>query len=314
MAEAEEKNKVQKLTPVPRRSGLENVRKQVQAEHAEAATLEGIVRIEAITGLDVVPNEISSKPPEPITIRPTECYVDRDYQRTLSRKSIKLIHSMVEGWDWMKFKAPIVTKDDQGRYLIIDGQHTAIGAATHPDLDKIPAMFIPLQDVAEQAKSFIGHNTARIPVAPLDLYHARITGGDETVVTANRILNENGITVVRSVQGRGHAWQTNQTVATGAILKVLDKHGLPKFVQVVEFIAKCNFSPIRADQWKFAEALITGGDKTFTPSMMLKVVESTNDNDALNEAQKIANSMGISNWQGLTLFYKNSYIKAYRIR
>lgn len=308
--------KTAKLTPVPQVKGLERTRKLVQAEQAEVLASEGLVRIEPITGLDIVPNKVRSKSPDPITIRPEECYVDREYQRSLSRSSMRLIHKIVTDWDWTKFKAPIVTKDEQGRYLIIDGQHTAIAAATHPDIDKIPALFVPLTDVADQAKSFIGHNTARIPVSSLDLYHARITAGEELVVQANKILNENGITVVRSLQGRNHQWLANQTMATSTILKILDKHGLPKFVPVVEFIQQCAFSPISADHWRFVEGLlaIPSTDQPYTPSMMLEVIKATHQQDAINEASKIAASMEVPKWQGLLVFYKNRYRQTFKVR
>lgn len=295
-------------------SKLERTRKAIQEEQAEKQLSEGMVRIEALRGLDIVPNTISSTPPEPITLRPEECWVNRDYQRNLSRKSMKLIHDMVTGWDWTIFKPPVVTKDESGRFIVIDGQHTTIGAATHPQIEKIPAMFIPLQSIQHQAESFIGHNTARIPVANLDLFHARIEAGDETAVTANKVMNEFGINVVRSVQGRGHVWQSNQTMATQVIMTILSKHGLPKFHTVVEFVAQCGFSPIRADHWKFAEALLTGPERIYTPSLMLKIIQATNDNDAMSEATKIARAMDLSVYRGLLVYYKNRYKEVHRVR
>lgn len=311
-------NEKAKLTPIPAHPAhpvrnLEAARKRIQSEQAEQAA-EGLVRIEPIVGLDIVPNKITSTPPDPITVRPEECWVNRDYQRNLSRKSLKLIHDMVTNWDWAKFKPPVLTKDEEGRFLIIDGQHTAIGAATHPDIQKIPAMFIPLTHISEQAASFIGHNTARINVSALDLYHARIESGEDLVVTADKVMKDHGINVVRSVQGRGHVWQTNQTMASAIVLKILEKHGLPKFLAIVEFVAKCGFSPIKADHWRFAEALLTPTEKAYIPSMMLEVVKAINDQDALNEASKIAASMQVSNAKALLIYYKNRYKETYKIR
>jgi hypothetical protein len=281
----------------------------------KAKTDDLLVRIEPMIDLEAVPNEIVASAPGVINVKPEECWVDREYQRNLSRKSRKLIYEMVSGWDWAKFKAPVLTRDEAGRYLIIDGQHTAIGAATHPDIKTIPAMFIPMTDVSDQARSFIGHNTARVPVASLDLWHARITAGDELATQANDVLNEFGISVVRAVQGSNQIWKTNQTVATAVVTKILSKHGLPKFRKVVEFVAACGFSPIKADHWRFAEALLLSAENNnsmFTPSMMLEVVRASNPTDALNEATKIARSIEEPVYRGLLVHYKNQYNKTYR--
>lgn len=281
----------------------------------KAAPDDLLSRIEPMTDIETLPNEVTASAPGVINVKPEELWVDREYQRNLGRRSRKLIRDMVNGWDWAKFKPPVLTRDEEGRYLIIDGQHTAIGAATHPDIKTIPAMFIPLQDVSEQAASFIGHNTARIPVASLDLWHARITAGDPTATQANDVLNEFGISVVRAVQGSNHSWKTNQTIATGVITKILEKYGLPKFRQVVKFIADCSFSPIKADHWRFAEALLLSAEahhQNFTPSMMLEIIKSTNATDAYNESTKIARSIEEPVYRGMLAYYKTQYNKVYR--
>ena len=274
-----------------------------------------LTRIEPMLEIETLPNKVTASAPGMITVKPEELWVDREYQRNLGYRSVKLIRTMVNDWDWAKFKPPVLTRDEKGRYLIIDGQHTAIGAATHPDIDSIPAMFIPLQDISEQAASFIGHNTARIPVAALDLWHARITAKDPTATQANDVLNEFGISVVRTVQGSNHSWQTNQTVATGVITKILEKYGLPKFRQVVKFMADCSFSPIRADHWRFAEALLLSAEahhQQFTPSMMLEIIKSTNAIDAMSESTKIARAIEEPVYRGMLAYYKTQYNKVYR--
>ncbi len=63
-------------------------------------------------------------------VKPSTLLVDERYQRGLSERSIKLIRKIVSEWDWRAFKPPVVV--DVGAGLeVIDGQHTAIGAATH---------------------------------------------------------------------------------------------------------------------------------------------------------------------------------------
>jgi len=69
----------------------------------------------------------------------------------------------VAGWDWAKFKAPVAVMTDAGLELI-DGQHTAIAAATHPEIATIPVMIVDVDKRAERAAAFIGHNRDRVAV------------------------------------------------------------------------------------------------------------------------------------------------------
>src|SRR4051812_38737643 len=62
-------------------------------------------------------------------VKPTELYVDETYQRDLSRKSLSLIKKLAKEFDWSHFKPPIVVQAGREQH-IIDGQHTAIAAAT----------------------------------------------------------------------------------------------------------------------------------------------------------------------------------------
>jgi hypothetical protein len=194
-----------KLTPNAGRQlkpSVERLRKSaVMREDAQTAT--GINQLQALEGLDAVPNKISSVPPQTIEVRPEELWVDRRYQRShMSRKSVNLIHKIVENWDWTKFKPPVVTRDADGRYIVIDGQHTAVAAASHPGIKTIPVMFAQgLGDVTQQAQSFIGHNMDRVPVGQLELWYARKQAGDKLVLDADRIMRSHGVSVVRQIQG-----------------------------------------------------------------------------------------------------------------
>jgi len=299
------------------RPAVERLRKSaVLREDAQTAT--GINQLQALEGLDAIPNKISSVPPQTIEVRPEELWVDRRYQRShMSRKSINLIHKIVEGWDWTKFKPPVVTRDSENRWIVIDGQHTAVAAATHPGIKTIPVMFVALKDVTEQAQSFIGHNLDRISVGQLELWHARKQAGDKLVLDAERIMRTHGVNVVRQIQGSAHVWEANQTMATGVVLRILEKYGTAKFNQIVQFISKCGLSQIRSDHWKFATALLASSneaDKIYSPERMTEVVRATHENDAFNEARRIATLHKTPTYKGLLIFYKNQYRDLYQLR
>lgn len=68
--------------------------------------------VHPITALDLpglVPAPLDSMA-EPIfdRIAPGDLLVDESYQRGLSARSLRLIQSIVKGWDWLRFKPPVV--------------------------------------------------------------------------------------------------------------------------------------------------------------------------------------------------------------
>ena len=63
-------------------------------------------------------------------IAPTDLLVDATYQRDLSERSIRLIRKMIENFNWNRLKPPIVVQVGPASLHIVDGQHSAIVAAT----------------------------------------------------------------------------------------------------------------------------------------------------------------------------------------
>ena len=269
--------------------------------------------IEPLTGFEVAPNKITSKPPEPITLRPEELYVDASYQRSLSRKSFRLILDIITNWSWQKFKPPVVTRDAKGRWVVIDGQHTSIAAATHPDIKEIPVLFVPMESVEEQAGAFIGHNTARISVTPLDLFHAKITAGDEAAITVKAILDQYGVTVVRNVPSVNGDWEANATLATGTLMKLLARRGKAELSRIVEMASQCNYKPLRANHLTAWELMLYGPDRQrYMPEEMVLLVRSLHDGEAHTQANRIKLATDLTLAQGLATYYKAEYRKVHQ--
>ena len=87
-------------------------------------------------------------------VDPSMLLGDDGYQRDSSERSLKLVRKIVAGWDWAKFKSPVAVLTDAGLELI-EGQHTAIAAATHPDIEKIPVMIVDEKQWEDRASAFI---------------------------------------------------------------------------------------------------------------------------------------------------------------
>ena len=89
---------------------------------------------------------------------------DEEYQRELSSKSIRQIRKIAANWDWSAFKAPSVARtDDPDLYEVVDGQHTAIAAATNGNVGFLPCLLMDADTLAQQWFDLWGIGTMRKP-------------------------------------------------------------------------------------------------------------------------------------------------------
>ncbi|WP_020187825.1 hypothetical protein [Methylopila sp. 73B] len=202
----------------------------------------------------VAPNEVTSTGPIFENVDPATLLVDERYQRELSAKGRALIAKIVAGWDWRRFKPPVAVMVDDGLELI-DGQHTAIAAATHPAVTTIPVMIVEAEEIADRAKAFIGHNRDRVAVSAMDLHHAAVAAGDEDALTMAQVC-ERARVVVRRQPPYAGAYLPRETVAIGAIRTLIDKRGALRARQILGALADANLAPITSGAIKAADFIV----------------------------------------------------------
>lgn len=152
-----------------------------------------------------------------------------------------MIKNIVMNWSWSSYKPPIVTQNSDGNYIVIDGQHTAIAAASHPTLDLIPAFLVKDLGFAGQAESFIDHNTKRINVTSIQVFKAELAANVDTAMEINMILERFNIKLLPLAAPEG-VLETNSITT---IKKLYNKHGLMIFRKTMELCAKAELAPIR---------------------------------------------------------------------
>ena len=122
---------------------------------------------------DVTPGGADMPEPKFERVDPASLMVDETYQRNLSERSVRLIRKIVARWDWRTFMPPVVVKTKDGLH-VIDGQHTAIAAASHPAIKQIWVQVVRADDVEDRARAFLGRNRDRITVTPTQLHVAAV--------------------------------------------------------------------------------------------------------------------------------------------
>lgn len=171
--------------------------------------------------------------PQVRVVYPQSLQIEASYQRDLSAKSETLIRKIVNGWDWAKFKPPICAETPTGLF-VIDGQHTAIAAATR-GIRQIPVMVVKASDVPTRAKAFVAHNRDRLTMSALQLFHAEVAGEDEAAKKLLELAHKTGAKIPRSVPPRGHA-RPGTVIAARDLKRTLGVHG-PLVVERVLRIA-----------------------------------------------------------------------------
>jgi hypothetical protein len=185
-------------------------------------------------------------------IAPTELLVDGTYQRDLSRQSLRLIRHMVEVFAWNRMKPPIVVEVGSG-FHVVDGQHTAIAAATI-GIREIPIFVVDAPEVDERARSFVGHNTDRITVSPIAIWNALRAAGDPDAVDVANVCKRSGVRIRTLNQNNIPA--EGDTMAIGRIRNLVKKRGVVRARRVLECLVKARRAPIVQEEILAADHLI----------------------------------------------------------
>jgi hypothetical protein len=187
-------------------------------------------------------------------VRPAELKVDETYQRQLSEASVTLIRKIVSQWDWRRFKPPIVARLGED-LVVVDGQHTAIAAATHPEISEIPVMIVPADSLADQARAFVGHNRDRLNITIMQMHYAAVAAGDEDALTIDQVCQRAGVKVLRSPPAHG-VYKPGDTVAVKAIGALISRRGAQKARVILQILAEARSAPVSAPLIKATEMLL----------------------------------------------------------
>jgi hypothetical protein len=145
-----------------------------------------------------------------------------------------------------------VTPSD-GKLHVIDGQHTAIAAASI-GIKEIPVFVVNAVGLDERARSFVGHNTDRITVTPINIYKALLASGDCDAQDIANVCQRAGVRIRQLNQAITPA--EGDTMAIGTIRKLVKARGVIGARKVLECLVKARRAPISAEEIRAAEWLI----------------------------------------------------------
>lgn len=233
------------LTPVSRELTSDNI----------SATERGQLRtVECLEIKNATPGEVRGSDPTFEWVEPATLLVDECYQRELSARSLRLIRKIVTGWDWRRFKPPVVAPIDDG-LEVIDGQHTAIAAATHPMIHQIPVMVVRADERAHRAAAFIGHNRDRVAITPMQMHVAAVVAGNDEALTVDQVCRRAGVRLLRAPPG-DQEYEPGETIAVSSISKLIDRRGAMRARQILQVLAEAECAPVSAAGIRAVEMLL----------------------------------------------------------
>jgi hypothetical protein len=191
-------------------------------------------------------------------IDPGTLLIDDGYQRNLSDRSARLIRKICAAWDWRRFKPPVCARTERG-LEIIDGQHTAIAACSHPDVHTIPIMVVVAAGRADRAQAFIGQNRDRLNITPMQMHYAAAAAGDEDAQTIDQVCARAGVTVLKSTPGNG-VWRIGDTVAVTGIGALINRRGAMRAREILQILVAGRCRPVSTGQIKAVELLLFGDE------------------------------------------------------
>ncbi|WP_029002759.1 DUF6551 family protein [Azorhizobium doebereinerae] len=255
---------------------------------------------------DLTPSVAITAAPRFIWIAPEKLLVDDTYQRNLSERSMRLLRRIIGEWDWRRFKPPVVVEID-GAFHVLDGQHTALAAASHPDIAEIPVMVVEAADLLQRARAFIGHNRDRISVTPTQLFHAAVAAGDPDEQTIQQVCERAGARVLKVPPANG-AYEVGDTMAISTLRSMCSRLGAMKARQVVQCLVEAKCAPISADLLKAASELLHGADYAGeVESSDLATAIRGMGPSADREAAQFAAAKGMPRWRALiVVLYRNT--------
>ena len=238
---------------------------------------------------------IANSPPEFAWVHIDNLYVNESYQRELSQRSLRQIRKIAQFWDWAKVKSLSLAPSEAGGYEIIDGQHTAIAAATRGDIPALPCLIQYGLSRADKAESFVGINTQKLQVTPQQVFWARVAAGDDDAIDLRDVVDASGGRILRYPPAQGR-FQVGDIMALKA-LEVVFNHGGKAWVRrVVEICVAANMAPIRELFFPTLATLLWTGERAgrISDERLINVIRLHTQEGLIGDAQTLRSRQKMS--------------------
>ncbi|ADK99404.1 ParB/Srx family N-terminal domain-containing protein [Brevundimonas subvibrioides] len=233
-------------------------------------------KLAPIAGAEKIIRNPVPPPPKLAWLQLDLLVIDESYQRSLSGRSMALIRKLVAHWDWNCFKPLSVAPIGDGRYEIVDGQHTAMAASSHGSIDTLPCLVLTAETREARAQAFVGINSDRVNLTRFAIYRAQVAAGDPEAVAVDAGVAAAGATLIDKLQ----PWQEYEpgSCATVATLLQLARSGGKNRVARLLKIAKAGgVGPVPGALLKGLELITTTPEPPSDEALSKALISIDND-------------------------------------
>ena len=232
------------------------------------------------------------------------------YQRDISAPSLKLIASLIEGWDWLKM-APLLVAMTENGLEVVDGQNRATAAKMHPGITKVPCYVVDGSTLPERAGAFVSHAKNKVAVTPGQVYHAEIAAGDETALTVDAVCRRAGVRILPFSPPYATGFQIGDTTALASVKVLVNRRGAMRAREVLEALVKADLAPISAAHIRAGEVLCCDAEYAaeFGPEQLTNAIRALGKS-AVAEVTALAAAKNLPLWRAwASVLFKHRKIK-----
>lgn len=250
-------------------------------------------------------------PPKRVMRLPESIFIDPDFQRNITDRGKKLIHEMVEKWNWDAAEVPRIYFDEErGVEAAYDGQHTLIGAATRDDITEIPCdLHEDIRSAKRAAAAFNVRNSKRIPQTPAQLFKSALLAEFPWAVQLNEIANRLNFTIA-AYHGAGIYDRPDNVIAIITMKNVMDRRGGVALEKIMKMLSGLTISPIKDIHIRAIETLLF--DKEFSKLVTLPKLRQTLRGLNNNIMVADATAEGLKRGMPRHLALANAYLREYQ--
>lgn len=253
----------------------------------------------------VTPADIGRQQPRLAWVKVAELYIEGTYQRDLSERSRTLIRKIVAGWDWCHIKPLIVAIDENRRMVVVDGQHTAIAAASHGAIEQLPALIVPAAALRQRARAFIGHNTLRLRPTTMQLVLAAAAAEDPVAQAVLVGCKKGGAAIRPNPPQYGHEWEVGETISVVSLRKIAEAKGSAGVARVTRILVAAHRAPLRAAEIKaVAWFLYQAPEKIASDPDIVDLIASKDADEWERAAEEYRSAHDISLWRAIVEIWR----------
>ena len=182
--------------------------------------------------------------PEVLFLEPKQLIINEEYQRSLSKASLRQIKQIAQYWDWKNYKVINVAKTEYPDfYEVIDGQHTAIGAITHGGIFLLPCLLQSAETLKDKASGFLGINTNRTSLTKMAIFNAEVAAQDELAIQVACATSQTGVNIL-GFPPSNNQFSVGETIAIATLKQIVKDQSPERLVRILKICVTARAAPV----------------------------------------------------------------------